>query len=288
MGQPCAFNAVALLCCCTGSAADCGGNWHGTPSVCTQGGDRGAAVQAVRTLPRHAHFPNQQRLQKVAAWFTCRAGRLRVAAAVIMVCLVLQQAYLLQLAPGSSISPPLMSFVALHACREECGVDVILFSSCDEPQSIHSSSGSKRQRGTAAAAAAASAGSSLAGRSSAVGCSSSFPGSSHRKQHGPGVGLIAAVAAVAVAAVSAAAAGSLLSCYALLLVAALVLLFGAGFSSCRSRLQSLWYKPVRAYVQGGYTISPREDCNAMNSPECLVTCILKVKTGHTRLAHTCA
>jgi hypothetical protein len=40
-----------------------------------------------------------------------------------------------------------------------------------------------------------------------------------------------------------------------------------------------WYQPVRASVRGGYTISPREDCSGGNShsPECLVTCILKVK-----------
>ena len=38
-----------------------------------------------------------------------------------------------------------------------------------------------------------------------------------------------------------------------------------------------WYQPVRASVRGGYTISPREDCSGGNSPECLVTCILKVR-----------
>lgn len=46
---------------------------------------------------------------------------------------------------------------------------------------------------------------------------------------------------------------------------------------CAAVVDSLtWYKPVRAFVQGGYTISPREDCIGANSPECLVTCILKV------------
>jgi hypothetical protein len=38
----------------------------------------------------------------------------------------------------------------------------------------------------------------------------------------------------------------------------------------------MWYRPVWATVQGGYTISPREDANGGYSPECLVTCILKV------------
>lgn len=37
-----------------------------------------------------------------------------------------------------------------------------------------------------------------------------------------------------------------------------------------------WYSPVKASVRGGYTISPREDC-AGAQPECLVTCILKVR-----------
>lgn len=38
-----------------------------------------------------------------------------------------------------------------------------------------------------------------------------------------------------------------------------------------------WHQPVRAVVQGGYTISPREDwSSSASSPECLVTCILKV------------
>jgi hypothetical protein len=38
-------------------------------------------------------------------------------------------------------------------------------------------------------------------------------------------------------------------------------------------LVQLWHRPVPACVQGGYTISPREDGLG---PECLVTCILKV------------
>jgi hypothetical protein len=89
------------------------------------------------------------------------------------------------------------------------------------------------------------------------------------------MGMLGAAAAVAVAGVAAAAAGSWLGCMVLLMAAAAMLLSWTRLSG-RSRFQSLWYKPVRAYVQGGYTISPREDCNAINSPECLVTCILKV------------
>lgn len=155
-------------------------------------------------------------------------------------------------------------------------MDVILFSSCEEPQpSVQTLAGSKRHRATAAAV---STGSSLTGRSSMAGGGSKYGsmGGSRRKRHGPGMGAVAAVTAVSTAALAAGVAGSWLSCCVLLLVASLLLLCCARFSSSRSRFQSLWYKPVRAYVQGGYTISPREDCNAVNSPECLVTCILKV------------
>jgi hypothetical protein len=37
-----------------------------------------------------------------------------------------------------------------------------------------------------------------------------------------------------------------------------------------------WWNPVRASVTGGYTISPCEDAHGQRSPECLVTCIMKV------------
>ena len=148
---------------------------------------------------------------------------------------------------------------------------MILFSSCEEPPVPHSTAGLKRQR----PAAAATARSSLAGRQSTAGVQNSSGGRS--KQGGVSVGAVAAAAAASVAACAAGAAGSWLASLALLLVAAVVLLCGSRFSGSTSRFQSLWYKPVRAHVQGGYTISPREDCfNALSSPECLVTCILKV------------
>jgi hypothetical protein len=82
-----------------------------------------------------------------------------------------------------------------------------------------------------------------------------------------------------VAALAAGTAGSWWSCFALLMVAAAALLLWNRLRASKGSFQSLWYKPVRAHVQGGYTISPREDCNAINSPECLVTCILKVRKG---------
>jgi hypothetical protein len=37
-----------------------------------------------------------------------------------------------------------------------------------------------------------------------------------------------------------------------------------------------WRRPVVAHVRGGYTISPREHPSEGQTPECLVTCILKV------------
>lgn len=113
--------------------------------------------------------------------------------------------------------------------------------------------------------------------SSNSGSSSSTAGGINQHSHRVVPGALAAAAALGVAAVAAALAGSLLGCSFLLLVAAGVLASCARLSSSSTRFQSLWYKPVRAYVQGGYTISPREDCNAINSPECLVTCILKVQ-----------
>jgi hypothetical protein len=91
---------------------------------------------------------------------------------------------------------------------------------------------------------------------------------------------VVAAAAVAAAGIAAAVAGTWLGCVALLLAAVATLLCWPRLSGSRRRFQSLWYKPVRAYVQGGYTISPREDCNAINSPECLVTCILKVSDAY--------
>jgi hypothetical protein len=165
--------------------------------------------------------------------------------------------------------------VMLLCRREECGVDVILFSSCEEPPVTHSTPGIKRQQHTAGAAAASS--SSRAGRASTAGNNANSNGSASSKRHLT-MGLIGAAAALAVAGVAAAAAGSWLGCMALLMAAAATLLCWTRLSGSRSRFQSLWYKPVRAYVQGGYTISPREDCNGINSPECLVTCILKVST----------
>lgn len=151
---------------------------------------------------------------------------------------------------------------------------MILFSSCEEPPVAHSASGIKRQQ---RATAAASAGSSCAGRASAAGVhAGSSSGCSSRKP-GSAVDPVVAAAAVAAAGVAAAMAGTWLGCVVLLLVAAATLLCWPRLSGSRRRFQSLWYKPVRAYVQGGYTISPREDCNAINSPECLVTCILKVR-----------
>lgn len=41
-----------------------------------------------------------------------------------------------------------------------------------------------------------------------------------------------------------------------------------------------WWNPVRATVTGGYTISPCEDAHGQRSPECLVTCIMKVRCLH--------
>lgn len=158
-------------------------------------------------------------------------------------------------------------------------MDVILFSSCEEPPVTHSASGIKRQRPTAAA----NGDSSLPGRFSPAGSHTNSSSGGRSKQGSVCVTATAAAAAVAVAACAAWAAGSWLGCLSLLLVAAVVLLCGSRFSSSTSRFQSLWYKPVRAHVQGGYTISPREDCfNAINSPECLVTCILKVGCGSCR------
>jgi hypothetical protein len=92
-----------------------------------------------------------------------------------------------------------------------------------------------------------------------------------------GLAAAAAAAALAAAGVAAGAASSWVGCAMLLLLAGVALALCQRFNS-RERFQSLWYKPVRAHVQGGYTISPQEDCNAINSPECLVTCILKVRS----------
>jgi hypothetical protein len=93
-----------------------------------------------------------------------------------------------------------------------------------------------------------------------------------------GHGAAASAAALAVAGVAAGVASSWFGCALLLLLAAVALALCRRFNSSE-RFQSLWYRPVRAYVQGGYTISPQEDCDAVNSPECLVTCILKVRGG---------
>lgn len=38
-------------------------------------------------------------------------------------------------------------------------------------------------------------------------------------------------------------------------------------------------RPVRATVRGGYTVSGLQNCRTSNSPESLVTCILKADLG---------
>eukprot|EP00879_Flechtneria_rotunda_P033504 GHRR01037116.1.p1 GENE.GHRR01037116.1~~GHRR01037116.1.p1 ORF type:complete len:457 (+),score=146.66 GHRR01037116.1:1129-2499(+) len=162
--------------------------------------------------------------------------------------------------------------------REECGVDVILFSSCES--SLTSPSFKRRNSASSSGA---------------------LPSISQVKT---GAAAAAAVLAVAVAVMGgnygAAAAMLFITLTALLLL--LSMLYSKRLASCQTDLNSsssssagvctsswlglassgadallgLWYQPVRASVQGGYTISPREDCHGGNSPECLVTCILRV------------
>lgn len=259
---------VCFLVSPAGPALDCRGHWHGTPSVCPQGGHSGAPVQAV-SHGSHVAAVSARPCTTTLLDCECAAGCLGKARTQTMTsqpCFC--GSFLAQ--QVTHVHVPLQTSLWFLCCREECGVDVILFSSCEEPPVPHSSTGSKRQRATAAA----SAGSSFAGRTSTAGNAHSTD-KGIRKQKVP-VGPVAGAAAVAAAGVSAGVAGSWLSCLLLLLVAAAALLCWSRLSGSSSRFQGLWYKPVRAYVQGGYTISPREDCNAINSPECLVTCILKV------------
>ena len=42
------------------------------------------------------------------------------------------------------------------------------------------------------------------------------------------------------------------------------------------KCRSFFTQPVRAKVRGGYTIAPHEEYKLQNSPESLITCIIKV------------
>lgn len=181
----------------------------------------------------------------------------------------------------------------LVTCREECGVDVILFNSCQPPVSSTCS-----RTGTKLAA-------SVANLHTAKGSSRNWQRSSNAWLVG------SAVAAGAVALLQGLTAGAMIvhTLIGLLVLVAVVWFVYStslgnhghgGVSNSRSCSRSsstlnyaqrtwhdwlscvaaggaLWYRPVLATVQGGYTISPREDCGGVNSPECLVTCILKVR-----------
>lgn len=156
-------------------------------------------------------------------------------------------------------------------------MDVILFSSCEEPAGVSSAGSASHlaggSNGTTAGLAAGAAGAGPPAGSSTAGISNA--GGSTLCSIGAAA---AAIGALAAAGIAAGAAHHWVGCVVLLLAAAVGLWLCCHFNS-RQRFQSVWYKPVRAYVQGGYTISPQEDCNAVNSPECLVTCILKVGAG---------
>lgn len=183
-------------------------------------------------------------------------------------------------------------------------MDVILFSSYQPAATTPCSK--RRPAGCASSASLASTG----------GASNSTQGSSL-----PAAGLFNGSAAVAAAAVGAAAlatggsAAAAASCVLLVLLLACLLHWRSAaslrsgssrswkewFASIAQGGAVMWYRPVWATVQGGYTISPREDANGGYSPECLVTCILKVRSffffsffiiissshisGHSILAH---
>eukprot|EP00775_Hariotina_reticulata_P008904 gene8904-9081_t len=171
--------------------------------------------------------------------------------------------------------------------REDGGVDVILFSSCQPPDLSGAADGRGSRLPTTA---------SFASLSAAAGAQATADGGaiSHAAA--------AAVPAVVVAVLAAGMAGlghwdlrllvAAASWVAMMLSLLVVWLLmttadggtpAAGKSGLSQRLGmwllplvQLWHRPVPACVQGGYTISPREDGLG---PECLVTCILKVDLG---------
>jgi hypothetical protein len=171
---------------------------------------------------------------------------------------------------------------------------VILFSSYQPAASTPY--GKRRPAGCASSASLASI----------AGVSSSSKGSS-LPAGGLFSSLAAAVAAAAVGAATWAAGGSAASvaCVLLLLLLACLLYWRSAASARTGSSHSwrewfasiaqggavMWYRPLWATVQGGYTISPREDANGGYSPECLVTCILKVRMLYRQqqqqLLHAC-